>query len=82
MTNPTNRKAAGEERRSCGDCAHVVASLEDWCAAPQLAHHLDTSAGHQNAMTPCEGVRDFKHACGHAARWFVPRADREQGNAG
>jgi len=32
------------------------------------------SNGHQNTMTPCEGVRDIKLACGHDAKWFVPRS--------
>lgn len=60
-------------RRSCSDCAHVIKPREQWCMAPQLAEVLDTSDGHRNEMTPCEGVRDFKHACGHSARWFEPR---------
>lgn len=78
MTNPPNSNAPGQERRSCGDCAHVQvwqhASPKRWCRAPQLLEQLDTSAGHQNSMTPCEGARDFKHACGHVARWFSPRS--------
>lgn len=68
-------------RRSCSDCAHLAMPGGRWCAAPQLADHLDASKGHQNEITPCEGVRDIKTACGHAAVWFVPRSGQVPGGA-
>lgn len=60
-------------RRDCADCTHSIDQGGRWCVAPQLAEYLDSSQGHKNEITPCEGVRDFKHACGHAARWFQAR---------
>jgi hypothetical protein len=60
------------------DCRHRILTddFTDYCGAPQLLNVLDvhvdekTGAMSQNKMTYCEGARDFKFACGHAAKWF------------
>ena len=55
----------------CNDCAHMIKSPAQWCMAPQLARVLDSTDGKRNVMSPCEGIRDIRDACGHKARWFV-----------
>jgi hypothetical protein len=55
----------------CYHCEHICGT--NYCAAPQLADVLDqTPPNPRNLMTPCEGARDMKDACGHVARWFAP----------
>jgi len=49
----------------------MIKSHVQWCMAPQLARVLDSTDGKRNVMSPCEGIRDIRDACGHKARWFV-----------
>lgn len=67
----------GTRQKSCDDCAHCSwDGLIRWCEAPELRHVLDTSSPTpQNTMTPCEGARDFKIACGREAKWFKPKGE-------
>lgn len=64
---------------NCGLCA--FSTLYDgnlFCEAPQLDKLLDSSAWGHNTIAPCGPVRDFKFACGHSAKWFVSRSDKQQ----
>lgn len=62
---------------NCADCTHSIHFLpRHVCEAPQLQALLDATNGRRNRVTDCEGVRDFKHACGHRGAWFVPRTVR------
>lgn len=57
----------------CAECRWVIPFLRPVCEAPQLATMLDGPPGRVPRITDCEGVRDFKHACGYAGQWFVQK---------
>lgn len=56
----------------CDDCRHYVDSQPGLCTAAELGEVLETPANpaDKSACCFCDAVRDMKHACGHAARWF------------
>ena len=63
-------------QRNCVDCRHCINPNDPvtnlYCEATGLSEVLDSLRG-QNTIAPCNSVRDFKVACGHAAKWFQPR---------
>jgi hypothetical protein len=61
----------GAARLSCFDCKHSFGKDSPYCGNPRLAELLDQTH-EQNFCTPCDGARDFRHACGQQARWFAP----------
>ena len=77
MTDKDNPSAFQEPLlsalRACRDCGHYVEGSKPLlCQAPQLSQVLDTLV-HTNEVTLCSSAREFKFACGHAARWFTPK---------
>lgn len=67
--------------KNCADCLYNHRTKDlSLCSAPQLFAYLDGDPETRNTLTPCEGARDFKVACGHEARWFKPR-EAEYANA-
>lgn len=63
-----------EKFRPCSDCDHSV-NLESqglYCIALELRFVID-DVMHKNDMARCHETRDFRFACGHLARWFVPK---------
>lgn len=63
----------GAARLSCFDCKHSFGKDSPYCGNPRLAELLDQANMYMSPSTPCEGVRDFKNACGYKANWFVKK---------
>jgi hypothetical protein len=78
-SQPAKGTSMGVVPIKCADCANSIQSGAEYlCAAPQLAEVLDSTRGYQNEIARCHAARDFKFACGHAARWYRPRQENEQ----